>query len=69
MDEIDQAKPGSESVEVLKPLALQQLPLPQELASYESEDIIRLEKQLVRKLDSYLLPAVILLFLMNILDR
>lgn len=69
MDEIDQAKPGSESVEVVKPLALQQLPLPRELASYEIEDIIKLEKQLVQKLDSYLLPAVILLFLMNILDR
>ncbi|KAJ5947398.1 hypothetical protein N7466_000413 [Penicillium verhagenii] len=69
MDNIDQTKPDVESIEVVKPIALQQLPLPEELASWESNDLDNLEKGLVRKLDSCLLPAVIILFLMNILDR
>lgn len=69
MDSIAQAKPNTESVEEVKPVALQQLPLPDELASWESHDLEKLEKGLVRRLDTCLLPAVIVLFLMNILDR
>ncbi|KAJ5536691.1 hypothetical protein N7513_009877 [Penicillium frequentans] len=69
MDDINQSKPNTESFEVVKPIALQQLPLPEELASWDSHDLEKLEKRLVRKLDCCLLPAVIILFLMNILDR
>lgn len=69
MDSIAQAKANTESVEVVKPAALQQLPLPDELASLESRELEKLEKGLVRRLDTCLLPAVIVLFLMNILDR
>lgn len=69
MDNINQAKPDTEFFEVVKPIALQQLPLPEELASWESHDLKKLEKSLVGKLDCFLLPAVVILFLMNILDR
>lgn len=69
MDDINQSKPNTGSFEVVKPIALQQLPLPEELASWDSHDLEKLEKGLVRKLDCCLLPAVIILFLMNILDR
>ncbi|KAJ5099422.1 hypothetical protein N7532_006423 [Penicillium argentinense] len=69
MDDIAQTKPGTEAVEVVKPGPLQQLPLPAELASRGDEEIEMLEKGLVRRLDSCLLPSVVILFLMNILDR
>lgn len=69
MDDISQPKPGAEAVEYVKPGPLQQLPLPAELASYGNDEIEKLEKGLVRRLDTYLLPSVVILFLMNILDR
>lgn len=69
MDDISQAKSGTEAVEFVKPGPLQQLPLPAELASWGNDEIEKLEKSLVRKLDSCLLPSVVILFLMNILDR
>jgi hypothetical protein len=59
MDDIAQSKPG----------LLQQLPLPAELGSLGSDEIEQLEKGLVRRLDTCLLPSVVILFLMNILDR
>ncbi|PLB50641.1 MFS general substrate transporter [Aspergillus steynii IBT 23096] len=58
-----------ETIEHVKPGPLQQLPLPIELASLDPEQIKALEKDLVKRLDCCLLPAVIILFLMNILDR
>lgn len=69
MDDIAQSKPGTEAVEYVKPGPLQQLPLPVELASLGSDEIDQLEKGLVRRLDTCLLPSVVILFLMNILDR
>ncbi|KAJ5906876.1 uncharacterized protein N7473_003792 [Penicillium subrubescens] len=69
MDSIGQAKPNAEQEEVVKPGRLHQLPLPAELESLESHDLEKLEKGLVRRLDSCLLPAVVILFLMNILNR
>ena len=69
MDGITQAKQDAETVEFVKPGPLQQLPLPRELAHLEGDELIKIEKDLVRKLDSCLLPAVVILFLMNILDR
>jgi hypothetical protein len=69
MDSIVQAKPNTEQEEIVKPGLLHQLPLPAELESLDSHDLENLEKGLVRRLDSCLLPAVVILFLMNILDR
>jgi hypothetical protein len=69
MDSIDQTKPNTEQAEIVKPGPLHQLPLPAELESLESHELEKLEKGLVRRLDSCLLPAVVILFLMNILDR
>lgn len=69
MDGITQAKQDAETVEFVKPGPLQQLPLPRELAHLEDDELVKLEKGLVRKLDGCLLPAVVILFLMNILDR
>ena len=45
------------------------LPLPQELAHLDLPALRQLEQSAVRQLDTFLLPAVILLFLLNILDR
>ncbi|CAG8206564.1 unnamed protein product [Penicillium salamii] len=69
MDGITQSKQDVETVEFVKPGPLQQLPLPRELAHLEGEGLVELERGLVRRLDSCLLPAVVILFLMNILDR
>jgi hypothetical protein len=69
MDGITQAKQDAVTVEFVKPGPLQQLPLPRELVQLNDDELAKLEKSLVRKLDSCFLPAVIILFLMNILDR
>lgn len=69
MDGITQSKQDVETVEIVKPGPLQQLPLPRELAHLEGDGLVELERGLVRRLDSCLLPAVVILFLMNILDR
>lgn len=50
-------------------LAAEDLPLPPELAGLGGEELRQLERQVVRRLDCFLLPAVVLLFLLNILDR
>ncbi len=47
----------------------QELPLPVELEGKSPADLEKLEKKLVRRLDFHLMPAVVILFLMNILDR
>lgn len=69
MDGIAQTKQNAEAVEFVKPGPLQQLPLPPQLAHLDGEGLARLETGLVRRLDRCLLPAVVILFLMNILDR
>lgn len=69
MDSIAQTKQNVEEVEFVKPGPLQRLPLPPQLAHLEDEGLVQLENGLVRRLDSCLLPAVVILFLMNILDR
>lgn len=45
------------------------LPLPEELSHLDNAALKHLERSAVRQLDTFLLPAVILLFLLNILDR
>ncbi|KAJ5104935.1 hypothetical protein NUU61_002282 [Penicillium alfredii] len=69
MDTIAPSKRDVELIEDVKAVPLQQLPLPEELASHEAHELQKLEAGLVRRLDTCLLPAVIILFLMNILDR
>lgn len=69
MDDIDHAKPAVHNDEFAKPVVLEKLPLPEELASCDDAEIEKLERGLVRRLDMCLLPAVVILFLMNILDR
>ncbi|KUJ16002.1 MFS general substrate transporter [Mollisia scopiformis] len=67
MDEIH-AKNDVELVEaIIKPI--NQLPLPDELLHLDDEGIQKLEKGLVKRLDWTLMPVVVLLFLLNILDR
>ena len=44
-------------------------PLPAELQHLSEDEIKDLDKTLTRRLDCTLLPVVILLFLLNILDR
>lgn len=68
-DIVSGTKPGTDAIEYVKPGPLQQLPLPAELASWSEDEVKELEKGLVRRLDSCLLPSVVILFLMNILDR
>ncbi|OQE19562.1 hypothetical protein PENSTE_c015G09378 [Penicillium steckii] len=68
-DIVSGTKPGTDATEYVKPGPLQQLPLPAELASWSEDEVKELEKGLVRRLDSCLLPSVVILFLMNILDR
>jgi hypothetical protein len=66
---MDQTKPQVESVDKVGVAPLQQLPLPVELEGRSREELQQLEKKLVRQLDFHLMPAVVILFLMNILDR
>ncbi|KAF4120052.1 transporter [Geosmithia morbida] len=53
-------------VAVLQP---DELPLPEELGELNDDDREMMEKRLVHRLDVTLMPAVFLLFLLNILDR
>jgi hypothetical protein len=67
MDTIS-AKQDVELVETsVKPT--NQLPLPDELLHLDDASIQNLEKSLVKRLDWTLMPVVVLLFLLNILDR
>lgn len=67
MDNIS-LKPDVEAVEtIIKPT--NQLPLPDGLLHFDDEGIQNLEKGLVKRLDWTLMPVVVLLFLLNILDR
>lgn len=43
------------------------LPLPDSLLDLQPDELVRLERSLVRRLDFTLLPAVVLLFLLNIM--
>lgn len=68
MDRIDTAKQDVEAVEKII-LPLEYLPLPDELQHLNEDDISKLNKSLVKRLDCTLMPVVVLLFLLNILDR
>lgn len=46
-----------------------QFPLPEELAHHDDASLKHIERSAVRRLDTFLLPSVVLLFLLNILDR
>lgn len=66
-DETLQEKHEIEAVEKVYPRAPDELPLPEELAHLTQDDLAKLEKNLVRRLDWTLMPVVVLLFLLNIL--
>lgn len=68
MDAIAPHKVDVEAVETIaKPT--QELPLPEELQHLSTNEIKTLNKALVKRLDCTLMPVVIILFLLNILDR
>lgn len=60
---------GTETLEKIDVPTLQELPLPVELEQYDRETLTKIERQLVKRLDCCLLPSIVILFLMNILDR
>ncbi|KAL4739948.1 major facilitator superfamily domain-containing protein [Aspergillus similis] len=66
---MDQAKQQVETIDKVGVPPLQELPLPVELEEHTPAHLARLERSLVRQLDFHLMPAVVILFLMNILDR
>ncbi|RDW92712.1 uncharacterized protein DSM5745_00034 [Aspergillus mulundensis] len=66
---MEQAKQQIETIDKVGIPPLQELPLPAELEERTPEDLELLENKLVRRLDFHLMPAVVILFLMNILDR
>ncbi|KAL6237482.1 hypothetical protein BDW75DRAFT_228669 [Aspergillus navahoensis] len=66
---MDQAKQQVEAIDKVGVPPLQELPLPVELEEHTPEHLARLEKSLVQRLDFHFIPAVVILFLMNILDR
>ena len=45
------------------------VPMPTEISSMSEEDRRELERQLVRKIDARLMPAVIIMYLLNYIDR
>ena len=63
------AKDSIKCVEKVEAVVQDSLPLPTELQHLNDEEIEALDKKLTRRLDCTLLPVVILLFLLNILDR
>ncbi|RDW57673.1 hypothetical protein BP5796_12474 [Coleophoma crateriformis] len=70
MAAIAPAKEEFEALEIEKVnISLNELPLPTELAQLSSDELVVIEKRLVRKLDTFLLPTCAVLFLLNILDR
>jgi hypothetical protein len=44
-------------------------PMPELLRQFSEEELKRLEKALLRKIDLRLLPSMILIYIMNYLDR
>lgn len=62
-----EAKGRVEGVEDAKPL--QDEGMPEILRQYSTEQLQDMEKRLVRRLDFRSLPILIILFLLNILDR
>ncbi|GME48319.1 putative transporter [Neofusicoccum parvum] len=70
-DEMDRAKSSIEAIEKVELAAPppDALPLPDSLAHLEQDELSRLEGSLVRRLDCTLMPAIVLLFLLNIIDR
>lgn len=66
---MEQSKQQIEAIDKFGVTPLQELPLPVELDGHSQEELKQLQRKLVRHLDFYLMPAVVILFLMNILDR
>lgn len=67
VDAVDQAKADIAKVEEVR--RGQDDNMPEILRQYSPEEYAQLEKALVRKIDMRSLPILIILFLLNILDR
>lgn len=70
MAENEILQPVKDSVDAIEKAAVRppdQLPLPDGLKNLDVNGLAKLESRLVRRLDSTLLPVVVLLFIMNIL--
>ncbi|KAI1083105.1 retrograde regulation protein 2 [Whalleya microplaca] len=68
-DLITGRKIDTEHQDKLQNLLPDELPLPEELAHLNQDDLNKLERKLTRVLDITLMPVVFILFLLNILDR
>lgn len=66
-DAIQEHKFEADHMEKRQPLHPDELPLPQELEHFGSDELKALERGLTRRLDFTLMPAVFILFLLNIL--
>lgn len=69
MAEVLKPDPKVRHFDHIEVLVTQGLPLPSELSHLDNDELRKLEKDTVKRLDCFLLPAVVLLFLLNILDR
>lgn len=64
---IQEQKFDSEHTEKRRALQPDELPLPQELENLSADELKVLDRGLTRRLDLTLMPAVFILFLLNIL--
>lgn len=66
-DAIGAIKDDVEHIDKPRALLPDDLPLPEEIAQMDHAELTKLERKLTRRLDLTLLPAVFILFLLNIL--
>ena len=66
-DAIGISKEDVEHIDKPRALLPAELPLPDEIAQLDETELRKLDRKLTRRLDLTLLPAVFILFLLNIL--
>ena len=66
-DAIGISKDNVEHIDKPRALLPDELPLPDEIAQLDETELRKLDRKLTRRLDLTLLPAVFILFLLNIL--
>lgn len=69
MDTPKTAKDSSDVVDATELEVVEPGRLPECLRSKTPEELCQLEKQMVRRIDARLMPAVILMYLLNYIDR